>query len=68
MEDKLLSMMFDYNRWVELIERADEKHINKTAAKPLLEEAMTLFKRAAFDLHGRKSGRRGNDFQVAINA
>ena len=39
-----------------------------TAAKPLLEEAMTLFKRAAFDLHGRKSGRRGNDFQVAIIA
>lgn len=38
------------------------------AAAPLLTEAMQLFATAAFKLHGRKSGRSDNDFQVAIIA
>ena len=35
MEDKLLQMMFDYDRWVELLERVDEKHINKTVLRKM---------------------------------
>ncbi len=37
-------------------------------AKQQIEEAMALLKNATFDLHNRRSGRRGNDFQVAIIA
>lgn len=33
MEDKLLAKMFEYNRWIELIDRAEEKHINKTVLR-----------------------------------
>lgn len=35
MENKLLSMMFDYDRWVELLEKADEKGINKTILRKM---------------------------------
>ena len=52
-----------------LMEAGKRKAITSAAeAKPLLEEALQCFKTAAFDLHGRKSGRTGNDFQVAIIA
>lgn len=52
-----------------LMEAGKRKALTSAAeAKPLLEEALQYFKRAAFDLHGRKSGRTGNDFQVAIIA
>lgn len=52
-----------------LMEAGKRKALTSAAeAKPLLEEALQYFKTAAFDLHGRKSGRTGNDFQVAIIA
>lgn len=52
-----------------LMEAGKRKALTSAAeAKPLLEEALQCFKTAAFDLHGRKSGRTGNDFQVAIIA
>lgn len=35
MENKLLSKMFEYNRWVELLEKADEKGINKTVLRQM---------------------------------
>lgn len=35
MEDKLLSKMFEYSRWVELLEKADEKGINKTVLRQM---------------------------------
>lgn len=35
MEDKLLAMMFEYDRWVELIDKADEKGINKTVLRKM---------------------------------
>ena len=39
---------------------------NRSAAD--LEEAMKLFADAAFHIRSRRSGRRGNDFQVSIIA
>lgn len=38
------------------------------ASHPYIEEAMKLFADAAFNVRARKSGRRGNDFQVSIIA
>ena len=38
------------------------------SAKAWLEEAMALFADAAFNVRARRSGRRGNDFQVSIVA
>lgn len=35
MEDKLLAMMFEYDRWVELLDKADEKGINKTVLRKM---------------------------------
>ena len=35
MENKLLSKMFEYDRWVELLEKADEKGINKTILRKM---------------------------------
>ena len=35
MEDKLLAMMFEYDRWVELLDKADEKKINKTVLRKM---------------------------------
>lgn len=35
MEDKLLSKMFEYERWVELLDKADEKGINKTVLRKM---------------------------------
>lgn len=33
MKDRLLAKMFEYDRWVELLEKADEKGINKTVLR-----------------------------------
>ena len=41
---------------------------NPYAPHPYIEEAMKLFADAAFNVHARKSGSRGNDFQVSIIA
>ncbi len=41
---------------------------NYKLAKDTLEEALVLFRDAAFKVHTRRSMRRGNDFQVAIIA
>ncbi|MBQ9694584.1 MAG: DUF2135 domain-containing protein, partial [Kiritimatiellae bacterium] len=38
------------------------------SAKPLLEEALTLFTKAIFAPHARRSGRQGNDLQSAVIA
>ena len=35
MEDRLLEKMFEYNRWVELLDNADEKGINKTVLRKM---------------------------------
>ena len=35
MQDKLLEMMFDYNRWVDLLDNANEKGINKTVLRKM---------------------------------
>ena len=35
MEDRLLEKMFEYDRWVELLEKADEKGINKTVLRKM---------------------------------
>lgn len=34
-EDRLLEMMFQHERWVDMVERANEKHINLTVLKQL---------------------------------
>lgn len=34
-DDKLLEMMFQHERWIDMIERANEKHINLTVLKQL---------------------------------
>ena len=34
-KSKLLEMMFEHSRWVDMIERANEKHINLTVLKQL---------------------------------
>lgn len=35
MEDKLLAKMFEYDRWVKLLDKADEKGINKTVLRKM---------------------------------
>ena len=48
------------------IERHFDFHVG--VAKAELEEAMKLFEEAAFKVSARRSGRRGNDFQVSVVA
>ena len=35
MKDRLLEMMFEHERWIDMINRANEKHINLTVLKQL---------------------------------
>ena len=35
MKDRLLEMMFEHDRWIDMINRANEKHINLTVLKQL---------------------------------
>ena len=42
MEDKLLSKMFEYERWVDLLEHAEEKGINKTILRKMSEPRVRL--------------------------
>lgn len=42
MDDKLLEMMFEYNRWVDLLEKADEKGINKTVLRKMASPQIRL--------------------------
>lgn len=52
MEDKLLAMMFEYDRWVDLLEHAEEKGINKTILRKMSSPQVRL------ELYNRiKSGR-----------
>lgn len=42
MEDKLLSKMFEYERWCELLDKADEKGINKTVLRKMASPEVRL--------------------------
>ena len=42
MSDKLLEMMFDYDRWVELLEHADAKGINKAVLRKMASPQVRL--------------------------
>ena len=41
-QSKLLQMMFEYNRWVDLLEHADEKGINKTILRQMASPQIRL--------------------------
>ena len=58
----LALVLAEYGKWLRKFSS------NPNAPQPYIEEAMKLFADAAFNVCARKSGVRGNDFQVSIIA
>lgn len=58
----LALVLAEYGKWLRNFAS------NPYAPQPYIEEAMKLFADAAFNVRARKSGIRGNDFQVSIIA
>lgn len=58
----LALVLAEYGKW--LINFSSKPY----ASLPYIEEAMKLFADAAFNVRARRSGRRGNDFQVSVIA
>lgn len=58
----LALVLAEYGKWLRNFAS------NPYAPQPYIEEAMKLFADAAFNVRARKSGSRGNDFQVSIIA
>lgn len=58
----LALVLAEYGKWLRNFAS------NPYAPHPYIEEAMKLFADAAFNVRARKSGSRGNDFQVSIIA
>ena len=58
----LALVLAEYGKWL------GNFSSNPYASHPYIEEAMKLFADAAFNVRARRSGRRGNDFQVSIIA
>lgn len=58
----LALVLAEYGKWLRNFSS------NPYAPQPYIEEAMKLFADAAFNVRARKSGSRGNDFQVSIIA
>jgi hypothetical protein len=58
----LALVLAEYGKWLRNFA------LNPYAPHPYIEEAMKLFADAAFNVRARKSGIRGNDFQVSIIA
>ena len=58
----LALVLAEYGKWLSNFSS------NPYASLPYIEEAMKLFADAAFNVRARKSGSRGNDFQVSIIA
>ena len=58
----LALVLAEYGKWLRNFSS------NPNAPQPYIEEAMKLFADAAFNVRARRSGRRGNDFQVSIIA
>ena len=58
----LALVLAEYGKWLRNFSS------NPYAPQPYIEEAMKLFADAAFNVRARKSGIRGNDFQVSIIA
>jgi hypothetical protein len=58
----LALVLAEYGKWLRNFSS------NPNAPQSYIEEAMKLFADAAFNVRARRSGRRGNDFQVSIIA
>ena len=58
----LALVLAEYGKWLRNFSS------NPYAPQPYIEEAMNLFADAAFNVRARRSGSRGNDFQVSIIA